>query len=199
MPDMDGVSATSKIKKMNLPKTPPIVAMTAYSMKEDRDRFIAQGLDDYIAKPIRAIELINKVRQWIRDEKIPVKISEQNVNGEIINFEIINQLERLGGKEMIESALSEFINESREQLRICMESKDTWDYEKILKQLHTLKGNSGTLGIEKVSSLSAYIELQLKNRKYESLEEDLNFLNLAFGEFVNEYHDLIKTKNNAGI
>jgi PAS domain S-box-containing protein len=199
MPDMDGVSATGKIKKMGLPKTPPIVAMTAYSMKEDRDRFIAQGLDDYIAKPIRAIELVNKVRQWIRDEKIPEKISEESISGETINFQIVNQLESLGGKEMVENALNEFIEETREQLRVCRESRDSSDYDEILKQLHTIKGNSGTLGIEKVSSISASIELKIKNHNFESMEEDLNFLNLAFGEFVNEYHDLIKTKNNAGI
>jgi hypothetical protein len=199
MPDMDGVTATKKIKSMNLPQTPPIIAMTAYSMKEDKERFISQGLDDYIAKPIRAIELINKVRQWVRDEKIPDQNGRFQPGGEIINFEIINQLQNLGGKEMVENVLNEFIEESREQLKICMESKEKDDSVQILRQLHTLKGNSGTLGIEKIFSLSSAIELKLKNHKFDSLEEDLNFLNLAFGEFVTEYHDLIKSRKNAGI
>ncbi len=53
MPDMDGVETTVKLRSLFGTQLPPVIAMTAYSMREDRDRFLSQGLDDYIAKPIR--------------------------------------------------------------------------------------------------------------------------------------------------
>ncbi|HLF34824.1 MAG TPA: PAS domain S-box protein, partial [Cyclobacteriaceae bacterium] len=199
MPDMDGVTATKKIKALKSGSQPPVVAMTAYSMKEDKEKFISQGLDDYIAKPIRAVELVNKVRQWIRDDKIPLIEADHITRSETINFGIINQLGNMGGEEMIENVLSEFISESSDQLKNCMESMDNRDYEGILKHLHTLKGNSGTLGIDKLSSIAATIELKLSNKRYETLEDDLNYLNLAFGEFIAEYHELLKSKKNAAI
>ena len=52
MPIMDGITATKIIKKNPAYAKIPIVIITAYAMKGDRERFLAQGCDDYIAKPI---------------------------------------------------------------------------------------------------------------------------------------------------
>ncbi len=53
MPELDGVSATKQIReKIAADKLPYIVAMTANAMEGDREKFLADGLDDYISKPI---------------------------------------------------------------------------------------------------------------------------------------------------
>ncbi len=59
MPDMDGVAATRAIQARapRGPRRPPIIALTAYAMKGDRDRFLAEGMDGYLAKPITAESL----------------------------------------------------------------------------------------------------------------------------------------------
>ncbi len=60
MPDMDGVEAASLIRDRCLPaERPTIIAMTAHVLAGDRERFLAAGMDDYIAKPIRLGELAN--------------------------------------------------------------------------------------------------------------------------------------------
>ncbi len=69
MPDMDGVETTRYLRQHHASVLPPVVAMTAYSMREDRQRFLAQGLDDYIAKPIRAQGLIAKVGEIVKKTK----------------------------------------------------------------------------------------------------------------------------------
>ncbi len=198
MPEMDGVTATRKIKTMNLEKLPPIVAMTAYSMKEDKERFLQQGLDDYIPKPIRANDLINKVRQWIRDEKNITQKKEEDIERkiQIINMDIVNQLKDLGGAEMIEQVFIDFMKESKDQLKACSLAYKTKDYLTIKNQLHTIKGNAGTLGIEKLSKQAEDIEKKLKNEDYETLEQDLNFLNLTYQEFENKYQKIINQINN---
>jgi PAS domain S-box-containing protein len=195
MPEMDGVTATRMIKTLELEKVPPIVAMTAYSMKEDRERFLQQGLDDYLPKPIRANELINKVSYWTRDETSfkTTETDEAEKKWEIINMDIVNQLKDLGGAEMIESVFADFISESVEQLEICGKAIKTRDYTTIKNQLHTIKGNAGTLGVEKFSKQAEIIEKNLKNEEYETLEQDLNFLNLTFQEFRNKYFSIIKS------
>lgn len=63
MPEMDGYLATEEIRKGKINKNTPIVAMTANAMKGDRDKCIACGMDDYIAKPIKPeilSEMLNK-------------------------------------------------------------------------------------------------------------------------------------------
>ena len=71
MPDMDGFEATRIIRekeKENGAGRTPIIAITAYALKDDRDKFIMAGIDDYISKPIDELELINKMNTLIKFE-----------------------------------------------------------------------------------------------------------------------------------
>ena len=54
MPVMDGLEASAAIRELDQGESVPIIAITAHAMKGDRERILAAGLDDYIAKPIRA-------------------------------------------------------------------------------------------------------------------------------------------------
>jgi PAS domain S-box-containing protein len=63
MPEMDGLETTRAIRKDEMGKHRhiPIVAMTAHAMIGDRDRCLEAGMDGYISKPIRALDLLNSV------------------------------------------------------------------------------------------------------------------------------------------
>jgi PAS domain S-box-containing protein len=63
MPEMDGLEATAAIRRRERQTGQhiPIVAMTAHAMKGDRQRCIEAGMDEYIAKPIRAKQLIETI------------------------------------------------------------------------------------------------------------------------------------------
>ncbi|MFK7926354.1 MAG: response regulator, partial [Bacteroidia bacterium] len=66
MPEMDGLTATREIHRMygGLAERPVIVAMTANAMKEDRERCIEAGMDDYISKPVRLAVLKERLAYW---------------------------------------------------------------------------------------------------------------------------------------
>ena len=59
MPEMDGMEATAAIRKKERGSGwhTPIVALTANAMKGDREKYLASGMDGYLAKPIRPLEL----------------------------------------------------------------------------------------------------------------------------------------------
>jgi CheY-like chemotaxis protein len=62
LPFMDGLQATSLVRgeaSLGHKSRIPIVAMTAYAMSGDREKFLAAGMDDYIAKPVNARELLD--------------------------------------------------------------------------------------------------------------------------------------------
>ncbi len=68
MPGMNGLEATSKIKKIR--PDIPIIIQTAYAMQNDEKESMDAGCDDYIAKPIKKEKLISILEKWI-DHKLP--------------------------------------------------------------------------------------------------------------------------------
>ncbi|MGB0720420.1 MAG: response regulator, partial [Bdellovibrionales bacterium] len=69
-PEMDGFESTRHIRKFeqdsNKPNV-PIVALTADAMVGDKEKCLAAGMDDYINKPFKEIEIANALGKWIAD------------------------------------------------------------------------------------------------------------------------------------
>ncbi|MGE5343247.1 MAG: response regulator [Candidatus Omnitrophota bacterium] len=63
MPVMDGVEATRQIRKID--KKIPIIALTAHAMKGDKVKFLSEGMDDYISKPIEKVCLFKTIEKYI--------------------------------------------------------------------------------------------------------------------------------------
>ena len=65
MPEMDGYEATRRVRRMPEFEHLPIVALTAKAMKGDREKSIASGASDYIAKPVDTDRLLSLMRAWL--------------------------------------------------------------------------------------------------------------------------------------
>ena len=192
MPEMDGIEANKQIKGLKLKKQPLVVAMTAYSLKEDEERFLDAGLDEYLAKPIRANQLIGKVEQLFMGFKSTnEEIETENEELQIVNKKTINQLQKYGGAEMVFNALKEFEEEADEQIKECHEAIEKEDFSTIQKHLHTLKGSAGTLGIEKIAQIALEIEAEMKVQDYSNVTKGLLQLNNNFAEFKENFTNII--------
>jgi signal transduction histidine kinase/CheY-like chemotaxis protein len=75
MPGMNGYQAASEIRRREAGgRRVPIVAMTANAIEGDRDRCIAAGMDDYLAKPVRMVSLGEALERWVDGQARPVKL-----------------------------------------------------------------------------------------------------------------------------
>lgn len=196
MPDMDGVETTQELKKRFSKGLPPIVAMTAYSMKEDRDRFMSQGMDDYIAKPIRAQTLVQKVRELmgnIENRKLEQKQKEiaQEAMVPVLDKEIIEQLNGIGGADLVWSVFDDFVTESNELVAGALEAYKAGDIKTVKSNLHTLKGSGGTVGVSQVAEIARDAEWRLKSDDTSTLAEALPALEKAYERFLASYKGLL--------
>ena len=66
MPDMDGVTATRKIREFNM--RTPIIALTAYAYDSDKTHAFAAGCNDYCVKPVNKQELLLKIEKWLDNQ-----------------------------------------------------------------------------------------------------------------------------------
>jgi two-component system cell cycle response regulator DivK len=70
LPGMDGLTAARLLKNDPLTRHVPIIAMTAFAMSGDEERFLAAGCDGYIAKPIRYKKLFKMVDSFLKTSEI---------------------------------------------------------------------------------------------------------------------------------
>lgn len=200
MPDMDGVETTHHLREEFGKALPPVVAMTAYSMREDRERFLNQGLDDYIAKPIRAQSLIAKVKEIVdassqKKEAVQLQKRHQEIAQQmivpVVDQEIIGQLRGLGGQELVDSIYEEFVNEATDLVHGANDAFALGDIPTVKSHLHTLKGSAGTIGVTRVAHIAREAEGKLKVNDTTQLAQELMELTKAFDEFLATYQGMI--------
>ena len=191
MPGMDGIQATKQIRELEFNTPPKIIAMTAYAMKEDRDRFLKLGMDDYLPKPIRANALLEIVFNHTTSSKVKNNDEPDVESLSILNTDVIAQLKKYGGEDILDPIFEEFNLETETQLEECKIAIDKEDWDAIRKLLHTIKGTSGTLGVEKMAKTALSLETLLKENKKSNFEENFSELINNFYEFKDIFKEII--------
>lgn len=188
MPIMDGVAATTEIKKTLSKHIPPIIAMTAYSMKEDRDKYLSQGMDDYLAKPIRVETLLSKIKEWIKDFEIVDTSNSTDLLAKsidsIVDEEVLSQLMKYGGDEGVREMWLDFELETNELLAQTKFAIENNDFVQLKSCVHTIKGSAGTLGINQVARVATQFDEQIKVENYQNVNELFAQLTKTFDDFL---------------
>jgi len=70
LPGMDGLEATTQLKRDEITRGIPVIALTALAMKGDEERILAAGCDGYIAKPMRYKELLSTVADHLSADQV---------------------------------------------------------------------------------------------------------------------------------
>ncbi len=118
MPVMDGYEATREIRKLPQYKTLPIIAITANVMTEDREKAMAAGMNDYMGKPFKKLEMFRTMARWITPSEPCL--------GE--NVQVVDEKEQKPETEKQEKILVGI--DMQEGLEICLD--DPKLYQKIL-------------------------------------------------------------------
>ena len=69
LPVMDGLAATREIKGNPVTYKIPVIALTGMAMKEDQERILAAGFNDYVAKPVHIRSLLDKIARYLRENQ----------------------------------------------------------------------------------------------------------------------------------
>ena len=177
MPVMDGVEATHEIINYEVEEKLehiPIVALTANALNGDRERFIAEGLDEYIPKPIETNELLYILKKFLK-----VKIEEE-VTEEVEATQTIDVLEPTTEKNIepkVHGLISILEDEEPSQEELSQVEKDNVNKESISaksKKILILKKN--------------LLEAQILSKVISNLNHDIEIISQVkqLGTFIQE-------------
>ncbi len=164
MPEMDGYQATSLIRKREGPTGQhiPIVAMTAHAMKGDREECLAAGMDDYVSKPIRQLELRRVVEEIIAGGAVdmrPATAEDAPAPASPGTLDWNAVLESVGGdREVLQEVMAAVIEECPRYLDQVEQAIQKSDAALLRRAAHTVKGNLRFFGKTEAGDLAERLE-----------------------------------------
>jgi two-component system sensor histidine kinase/response regulator len=173
MPVMDGVTATQEIRKDGRFNDLPIVAMTANAMQVDRDRCLAAGMNDHVAKPIEPEDLWKALLKWIKPRHPPSSPEPENKAVDDLSFlpsieglDSVNALRCVLGKKVLYgSMLRKFVAGQKSVVEAIGAALREGSWEEAERLAHTLKGVAGNIGATDVVSLTTHLESAIRERE----------------------------------
>jgi signal transduction histidine kinase/CheY-like chemotaxis protein/HPt (histidine-containing phosphotransfer) domain-containing protein len=168
MPGMDGVEASRIIRSLDsaYAKNIPIIALTANVVSSEKDMFLVNGINDYLAKPIEIRKLNKILEKWIPQEKQtkrlpPVgRLGEKSVRSfNIPGVDTRRGLLNTGGTlKGYRAILGIFCSEMQENIPRIQEALETRNYQLYTTLVHALKGAARSIGAMQIGDIAAELE-----------------------------------------
>ena len=202
MPIMDGLQATSQIRKLDDFKQLPIVALTANTAPECIANCLTIGMNDYLSKPIDPDVLWSTLIKWIKPREIigetvlqdrPISIKIDPLMPNINGLDITDGLKRvLNNQTVYLSLLRKFIDNQRafpNSIRSALENHQ-WHQAELLA--HTLKGVAGNIGANKLSAKADILEKLIHNQDTSDLIDiACNQTNLLLNQLIEDIENQV--------
>jgi len=206
MPVMDGYTASARIReietKQGVSKV-PIIALTANAMEGDRERCLAVGMDDYLAKPYTVQQLGEVLKRWLRgDAEVRGERGGQDhgdvravQSSSVIDFQVLEQFRDLdpeGGLGLMQQIIGVFLESSDEALEQVQQAVAAGDAETLRRSAHSLKSASANVGAQTLSDLFRSLEGFGKTGNLDAAEALLDAMRLEYDKAVDELNRLLK-------
>lgn len=190
IPMLEGITTINKIRK-ELKIDCPVIAISAYAEEFEVEKYIQLGFDDLIIKPIRPREFLEKINYCLG---LRPKSEEQKTENEalVLDRKILSQLMKFNANDSIKQVYLDFITECDEICTFIENADLSRAKNEIAEKLHILKGNSGTLGANRIFCVSKKTEIAAKIENLNDLEKYIPILRKEIDFFV----QIIKEETN---
>jgi len=166
MPEMDGFEATAKIRERERTtgRHIPIVAMTAHAMKGDKEKCLAAGMDGYVAKPIKSVDLFSSV-----EDAVTCPGSRSIVLGtvqETSALDVTESIARLeGDQELFREIAGLFLDECPRTMALIRDAYARSDAGTLEEAAHKLKGSVGNFAAKAAYDSALRLEMIAREAK----------------------------------
>jgi two-component system sensor histidine kinase BarA len=158
MPHMDGLEATKQIRQTDLNLGTPIIAVTAHAFKEEQDKLLASGMDDYLPKPINLSDLIDLIKRWC--------LIADPINEQQLSFDWSLALKRAHQNEVAaKDILQQFVQQLPRLVESIEQANQAENYVLMQEKVHQLHGACCYTGVPAMLTLCSDMEGALKRKQ----------------------------------
>ncbi len=162
MPVMDGYEAVETIRRLEGEvSTLPVIAMTANNSVEEKERCLAAGMNDFIAKPLSVESLFRVLESCHQDgvEYVAETVQSSAKSSKKYSFDlaVVKELQASVG-EVFGSVVEAFVEDTPAYLESLKSAIGKGDSQQVYELSHTIKGSAANFGSTRVSSLAKLLE-----------------------------------------
>lgn len=199
MPELDGFEATAAIRR-KFPRL-PIIAMTARAMATERERCLAVGMNDHVAKPIDPHLLFTTIAHWLTKEGAKPRQRRKSAINPGAQASPVPGIDWAAGMNRVvnnatlfHKLLRQYADRQRHIVAQMQKALDSNDLSAIAHAAHALKGVSGNIGAPGIVSATRALEQALEgNRPSAELRLLLDQLEEALRVLISAIEDYLKT------
>ena len=206
MPKMDGYEATRRIRKSkDLASRPdiPIIALTAYAMKEDKEKCLNAGMNDYISKPIAPEKVSHAIDKWLDmpSQVNPIiKNTDQTDSAQseysISDYPIIDEAElmllSMNDMDIAVMAVENCLSSSIDMFQELEEAFAENNLNQMHILAHTLKSSFAQIGGMAAKQVALDMELAGENGHYENMKKYMPAFRETFNTLTAEMKRWLK-------
>ena len=193
MPEMDGIEATKTIRSSELSRSKiPIIAMTAHAMISDRQRCLEAGMDEYLSKPFKALDLMALIERVMVNRSKELAVLAKSESGGDFSVDWNQAFETVGGdRKLLVELINVFLSEKENMLNGLRNSYEAAQYESTKRGAHSIKGTLHHLGVAQVAEIAGKLE-ELDEINWDQgallideLQKQINQLTIELERFTN--------------
>ena len=163
MPEMDGFEATQAIRATPKGQHLPIIALTAHALSGERERCIAKGMTDYLAKPFKAHELFAMVEREGEPGAPATAETALNDAKPPVDLEGFRTMLREAGAEgALYSIVDTFLRQAPERLASLAAASASGNTAELTSAAHVFRGAAATIGAAELAGLLEHVETQAR-------------------------------------
>jgi two-component system, sensor histidine kinase and response regulator len=195
MPEMGGIEATISLRQWEKATGAHqrIIAMTAMAMKGDKEKCLEAGMDDYLSKPIRPLELDSLLGKCMTEKQLEAKESESLATPDTEAVNVGELWDRIGDDhEFLVELVEIFEQDCPRQMQLLHQALDTQDAGGLERVAHSMKGALANLAAVKASAIAADLQYYGKSGDFTSAAVSVPALEYELGHVLRELDSLSK-------
>jgi two-component system, sensor histidine kinase and response regulator len=199
MPDMDGYEATRQIRRMDGPAARvPVIAITAHALPGEREKCLAAGMNDYLAKPVSLEQLGAVIRLWAsKSSELQAAAPDPAMEGDehhVLDRERVSSFLAITRTQsgFLDGLVKTFRQDVPSRLDALRAAASSGDAQDLALAAHALKSSSGTVGAKRMYAVASALERDAIDGRLDGASASIELLAAEFPRVMAAYDGIIR-------